>query len=78
MDVQYILTGIRSTNLDQVAEESGTYIKTTQGVGALSRDEEALIDHYRHLPPGDRTRAQAIVDALAQSFGAKKKGADGT
>lgn len=66
MDVQYILTGVRSTNLKDVAEESGIY-KIDKGVGAMSREEEVLVEKYRQLKPADRTRAQAIVDALAST-----------
>lgn len=71
MDVQYVLTGTRSTNLDRVAEETGTY-KVEKGVGTLSREEEVLVEKYRHLKPGDRTRAQAIFDALATTQVKKK------
>ena len=70
VDIEYILTGARSKNLDHVAEEAGTY-KAEKGAGALSREEEVLVDKYRHLKPGDRTRAQALVDVLA-SAGVKK------
>lgn len=45
----------------RLGEEIKNYKK---GVGALSREEEVLVEKYRHLKPGDRTRAQAIVDAL--------------
>ena len=68
--VQYILTGTYSKNLDRVAEDAGIY-KAGKGAGALSREEEVLVDKYRHLKPGDRTRAQALVDVLA-SAGVKK------
>lgn len=72
-DVQYILTGVRSANLHQVAEGRGAYRAEKKGSGALSREEEVLVEKYRHLKPGDRTRAQAIVDALAESEVKKKK-----
>lgn len=62
-DVQYILTGVRSENLYKVAEPEGDY-KATTGRGALAKDEEVLVNKYRQLRPADRTRAQAIVDAL--------------
>ena len=64
MDTQFILTGVRSNNIDQVAEEAGTY-KVEKGVGALAKDEEILIEKYRQLDPKKRTHAQAVVDALA-------------
>lgn len=66
MDVQYILTGTRSKNLDRVAEEAGTY-QAEKGAGALSREEEMLVEKYRQLKPGDRTRAQAVLDAFAST-----------
>lgn len=62
-DVQYILTGVRSSNLSDVADGTGTY-KIEKRMGALSRDEEVLVEKYRQLKPGDRTRAQAVFDAL--------------
>lgn len=63
-DIQYILTGIRSENLYKVAEPRAEY-KTDARKGALAKDEEVLVQKYRQLRPADRTRAQAIVDALA-------------
>lgn len=66
-DIQYILTGVRSANLDKVAEEAGTYNKEPQGGRGLSREEEVLIEKYRRLKPSDRTRAQAVVDAFASA-----------
>lgn len=71
VDVQFVLTGVRSKNLDRVADEAGTY-KVEKGVGTLSREEEVLVEKYRHLKPGDRTRAQAIFDALATTQVKKK------
>lgn len=67
MDVQFLITGVRSSNLNKVAEESGTYKVEKGRVGALSKDEEALVEKYRHLKPADRTRLHAIGDALAES-----------
>lgn len=64
VDVQYVLTGVHSRNLDQVAEEVGTY-KTDKGVGALSREEEVLVELFRQLRPPDRTHAKAVISALA-------------
>lgn len=63
-DVQYIITGVRSENLYKVAEPMAEY-KTGTRKGALAKDEEVLVEKYRQLRPADRTRAQAIVDALA-------------
>ncbi len=65
MDVQYILTGVRSSNLNRVAEESGTYRRTEgKGTVSLSNEEQNLLEKYRRLKPQQRTHAQAIVDAL--------------
>lgn len=65
VEVEHILTGASGA-----AEEKGEYHK---GAGALSREEEVLVDKYRHLKPGDRTRAQALVDALASTAVKKDK-----
>lgn len=72
-DIQYILTGVRSVNLHQVADERGTYRAEKKGAVALSRDEEALVEKYRHLKPADRNRLHAIGDALAESEVKEKK-----
>lgn len=66
-DIQYIFSGVRSDNLDKVAEEAGSYERKPQGVGVLSKEEEALVKKYRQLDPGKRTHAQAVVDALASA-----------
>lgn len=71
MDVQYILTGTRSINLDRVAEETGTY-KAEKGVGALSKEEEKVVEMYRHLQPQERTRLKAIIDSLVSTTVNKK------
>ena len=65
MDVQYILTGVQSSNLNRVAEEGGTYRRTeAKGTVSLSSEEQNLLEKYRRLKPQQRTHAQAIVDAL--------------
>ncbi len=65
MDVQYILTGVRSSNLNRVAEESGAYRQAEgKGTASLSNEEQNLLEKYRRLKPQQRTHAQAIVDAL--------------
>lgn len=74
MDVQYILTGVFSSNLNRVAEEAGTYRAGRKGPAALSPDERKLLEKYRRLKPQQRTHAQAIVHALisaAPAGGAK-------
>jgi len=64
MDVQYILTGVPSANLNRVAEEAGTYEVERKKTGTLSNGEQNLLEKYRRLNPRQRTHAQAIVDAL--------------
>ncbi len=74
MDAQYILTGVRSLNLNQVAEESGTYKEEEpRGVGVLSREEEVVIRLLRDLQPRDRTHAKAVIAALASAAQVGKK-----
>ena len=74
MDVQYILTGVASSNLNRVAEESGTY-RREEGKEAvsLSNEERDLLEKYRRLKPQQRTHAQAIVDALIPAEARKEK-----
>jgi len=62
--VEYILTGVGGM------QEEGEYKK---GAGALSREEQVLVEKYRALKPSDRTRAQAIVNALASTASEKGK-----
>lgn len=58
----------------RVGEEPGLYNKKDEmGVGALSRDEGALVKKYRHLKPGDRTRAQEIINVLDSTKGVGKQ-----
>ncbi len=64
MDVQYIVTGVSSSNLNRVAEEAGAYRVGRKGSVALSHDERKLLEKYRRLKPQQRTHAQAIVQAL--------------
>jgi len=65
MDVQYILTGVHSSNLNQVAEEGGAYRRAEwKGTVSLSNEEQNLLEKYRRLKPQQRTHALAIVDAL--------------
>jgi transcriptional regulator with XRE-family HTH domain len=57
----------------RAGEEPGFYKKDDMGVGALSRDEGVLVKKYRHLKPGDRTRAQEIIHVLDSMKGAGKQ-----
>jgi len=62
-DIQYILTGVRSCNLNHVAEEAAGY--QSRGGGSVSQEEKGIIQMYRELRPADRTHARAVIDALA-------------
>lgn len=53
----------------RVAELASQY-----DTGAFTRDEQILIEKYRSLPPGDRTRTQTIVDALAHAVDTDAEG----
>ena len=65
MDVQYIITGVASSNLNRVAEEAGSYrTEDSKRLPALSKEEQRLLEKYRRLRPAQRTHAQAIVEAL--------------
>lgn len=67
IDVQFVLTGVRSKNLDAVAEEAGSYNADPQGVGAVSREEQKIIEMYRKLRPPERTRLREIFNWLVSA-----------
>lgn len=69
MDVQYIVTGVSSSNLYRVAEEAGGYRAEPKRSPALSKDEQRLLEKYRRLQPVQRTQAQTIVGALIATEG---------
>lgn len=73
MDVQYILTGVSSANMNRVAEEAGTYRVERKGPAVLSKEEQKLLEKYRRLKPQQRTHAQAIVSTLVSTEGAGKR-----
>lgn len=58
------------TDSEMVREESPTY-----GGGPLTREEESLLEKYRHLNPNDRSHIRAITDAL-DTAGSKAAGND--
>ncbi|MBI5783017.1 MAG: helix-turn-helix transcriptional regulator [Gammaproteobacteria bacterium] len=64
MDVQYIITGVSSSNLNRVAEETGSYRAEPKRPAVPSKDEQRLLEKYRRLKPSQRTHAQTIVQAL--------------
>ncbi|MBI3545909.1 MAG: helix-turn-helix transcriptional regulator [Gammaproteobacteria bacterium] len=71
MDVQYILTGMRSSNLGRVADEAGSY--RVELKVANSPDELKLLEKYRRLKSHQRSQAHAILDALAATEKASGK-----
>jgi transcriptional regulator with XRE-family HTH domain len=73
MDVQYILTGVPSSNMNRVAEEAGAYRVERKGPAALSKEEQKLLEKYRRLKPQQRTHAQAIVSTLVSTEGTGKR-----
>ncbi|MBI3778208.1 MAG: helix-turn-helix transcriptional regulator [Gammaproteobacteria bacterium] len=72
MDVQYILTGVASANLNRVAEEAGDYRVERKAADSLSQEERRLLEKYRRLKPPQRHHAQAIVATLVSTEGAGK------
>lgn len=58
-DVLYILTGKRTTHMDETRAE---YV-----VAPLKPDEAALLDNYRHSSPEAQAALKATSNALAQS-----------
>lgn len=75
MDVQYIITGVSSSNLNRVAEDAGSYRMEPKPM-VLSKEEQQLLEKYRRLKPSQRTQAQTIVAALISAEGkaGKKSG----
>jgi transcriptional regulator with XRE-family HTH domain len=73
MDVQYIVTGVSSSNLNRVAEETGSYRVEPKRSSTLSPDEHRLLEKYRLLKPSQRTQAQTIVGALITAEGKTSK-----
>lgn len=73
MDVQYIITGVSSNNLNRVAEEAGSYRAEPKRPPALSKEEQQLLEKYRRLKPSQRAQAQTIVGALITAEGKTTK-----
>jgi transcriptional regulator with XRE-family HTH domain len=73
MDVQYILTGVPSANLNRVAEKAGAYRVERRESTALSKEEQKLLEKYRRLKPQQRSHAQAIVSTLVSTEGTGKR-----
>lgn len=73
VDVQYVITGVRSDNLATVAaDEKGRY-NTNRGAGAMNRDEQRdWFDALDQLTPEARARLRAVVDSMASAARPKK------
>jgi transcriptional regulator with XRE-family HTH domain len=65
-DVQLILTG-EAPALRAEQERAG------YSVEVLSKEEQALLDNYRHAPPDGRAALETTSAALAQSSVSKKR-----
>ncbi|WP_313917114.1 helix-turn-helix transcriptional regulator [Tahibacter sp.] len=60
-DVQYVASGVRSKNINEVREKGVDY----EVAPGHSRDELDLLRSYRALTPGQREQARAMLDVLA-------------
>jgi len=65
MDIQFVIAGVRSANIGQVAEERGHY--GIQGVGTISREEQIWLEIIRGLDPDHRARLKEIGSALVST-----------
>lgn len=66
MDVLYVLTGTRS-----VAEPGLTFAES-RAAYAVTREEQALLDNFRHASPEGQAAIKATSDALAKPHGGKR------
>lgn len=69
VDVNYILTGKPALQPQLRAEQE----RAGYSVEVLSKEEQALLDNYRHAPPDGRAALETTSAALAQSGGGKRK-----
>jgi len=60
-DVQYIASGVRSKNINEVREKGVDY----EVAPGYSRDEVDLLRSYRALTPSQREQARAMLNVLA-------------
>lgn len=60
-DVQYVTSGVRSTNVDRLREERGTY----DADAALTPEEWKLVKRFRDLGKAQRAQALAMLEVLA-------------
>lgn len=59
-DVQYVASGVRSKNINEVRERGVDY----EVAPGYSRDEVDLLRSYRALTPGQREQARAMLGVL--------------
>lgn len=59
-DTQYVITGVRSNELDRIAEARAEYQDAP-----LSREEWKWVHRYRALSDAQRAQAQAMLDVIA-------------
>ncbi|TVO70879.1 helix-turn-helix domain-containing protein [Sedimenticola selenatireducens] len=76
-DINYILTGIRTLSVDQVAEEHPEYTQkqkeeTATEAGALSPRDRIWLEIGQQLSEDDRTRLQEIGASLVSAKYLKK------
>lgn len=67
-DVQYIISGIRSAPPALGTEE----VRKGYAVDVLNKEEQALLDNYRHCQPEGKAAIKAVGVAVAKSGGVKK------
>lgn len=60
-DVQYIASGVRSKNINEVREKGVDY----EVAPGYSHEEVDLLRSYRALTPGQREQARAMLNVLA-------------
>jgi len=84
VDVQYVLLGVRSTNIGDIMLSDG-FVQETRGEREVSikqrltevmlpPDEAALLDSYRHAPPEGKAALKAVCAALEKPKHVKKAG----
>lgn len=69
-DANYILTGARSNAAPALRVEQ---VQAGYSVEVLSKEEQALLDNYRHSPPEGQAAIKTTCAALAKPRGKIKK-----
>lgn len=84
LDVQYILTGVESANLDVVAEEAGQYHADTSEKKLVDRDlhkavmvavDDYLEDNEQEMDPNDKSDLVWLLLDMVTSKTVQKEGA---